>query len=292
MEPTVELIRPLILRWAFLLLISGAFTIFLVVPLFLGRFQESGLIPDDHTPRRFLAGLGWGFGGVLFLVLVGLVTRETSLILGASWKDIYPGLEIGSGTNLGNSLVLIGPLWAVGLFIAEQSLFEELLFRTILFAVPAMGTIRLGELFLRLVGGEGLRPALWAASWGFWGVASSLLFSAVHLGNPGARSEPLFLANVFLIALALALAYRTFGGIYFPAGFHFAWNLAHVLLGMRLSGFPSGLPWHPVAVVVGEPKLISLSPMGLEGGMGASMVGLGMIAWLVWQRKLGRHVGN
>ena len=285
MEPTAELIRPLILRWAFLLLMGGAFTIFLVVPLFLGRFQEAGLIPDQDTPRRFLAGLLWGFGGVVGLVLVGIITRETGLVFGANWKDLYPDLELGPQTNLGTSLVLIGPLWAMALFIAQQSLFEELLFRTILFAVPAMATLRVGEFVLRLFGRRNPSPVLASLSWGLWGVLSSLFFSLIHLGNPGARSEPLFLANVFLIALALALAYRILGGIYFPAGFHFAWNMTHVLLGMKLSGFPAGLPWHPVAAVMGEPKMVALSQMGLEGGVGTSFIGLAMLGWLIWQGR-------
>jgi uncharacterized protein len=68
-------------------------------------------------------------------------------------------------------------------------------------------------------------------------VISAILFTVVHLSNPGI--PVLGIINILLGGLVLGIAFMYSKNLWMPIGFHFSWNLVQgPLLGFPVSGFP------------------------------------------------------
>jgi membrane protease YdiL (CAAX protease family) len=94
------------------------------------------------------------------------------------------------------------------------------------------------------------RAGAWAAI-----LRTSLLFAALHLATPGGTA--LFILNMFVFGLALAIWAIRDKALWGPVGFHAAWNV-----GLRL--------------------LSGAGPGGLEGGAAAFLALLGLLGAQVW----------
>jgi len=103
---------------------------------------------------------------------------------------------------------------------------------------------------------------------------SAFIFAIFHAANPG--FEPLAMANIFLVGVYLALVALKEGSLWYPIGFHFAWNF---LLGFVLSLPVSGVPVEGAVVIErdGSPSIFSGGNFGPE----ASVVCSALLIFLV-----------
>jgi membrane protease YdiL (CAAX protease family) len=118
---------------------------------------------------------------------------------------------------------------------------------------------------------------------------SAAFFAVLHAANPGA--EPLALANVFLVGAYLALVAVRDGSIWYPIGFHFAWNL---LLGFVLSMPVSGVEVHGAVIIErdGGSSIFSGGAFGPEGSLVCSLLLLGLVALALRGEAADRAAGR
>jgi membrane protease YdiL (CAAX protease family) len=140
------------------------------------------------------------YGGLL--IGAAMVSFAVLLIaLGGSYRASLQG-----GAPYSN---LVAIVWV----LLTGALAEELAFRS----YP----------FLRLV--EMMRSSKAAI------IASSVLFAAMHLNNPGASF--IGMANTVLIGILLSIAFLRTGSLWLVWGIHFGWNFAlGTVFGLRVSG--------------------------------------------------------
>ncbi|MGE5190894.1 MAG: lysostaphin resistance A-like protein [Deltaproteobacteria bacterium] len=107
-------------------------------------------------------------------------------------------------------------------------------------------------------------------------VFSSTVFWLLHALNPAAWSSPIISLNLFGAGVALALAYRASGNIWFPTAVHFGWNFAQgVLFQVPVSGVRTdGLI--DVRIVESAPTWLTGGAFGIEGSILATVAEIGM----------------
>ncbi len=169
--------------------------------------------PPGASPRRprFLAGVACG---LLLILAPAAVARLFGGFVAASPAELA-ALTVPTGLSAIPSIVYMLPA-LIFAALGEEVLFRGLLLR---FWEPVAGT----------------RGAL---------VLSAVLFSAIHLSNPGA--SPLGLIGVVLAGLMLGLIFLARGDLWLAAGVHLGWNAAEAMvLGVPVSGLmvPSLLRW-------------------------------------------------
>ena len=108
----------------------------------------------------------------------------------------------------------------------------------------------------------------------------AFLFAALHVNNESVTMLGLF--NVFLGGIVLALAYERYGRLWFPIGFHLAWNLTTgPVFGHEVSGYEA---LHSLLLETGSgPDLLTGGEFGVEGSVLMTFVELAAIA-LLWRR--------
>lgn len=191
---------------------------------------------DRGAARASLLAHGWVLGALPILL-------PSIVLLLAGWLAIRPAMQ--------------GSWWLasvrVSVFLLPAALYEELLSRGYVFA-----TLR---------------------EWLGWPVAlllTSVAFGLLHLANPGAGAQSVFmvtLAGVFLGAVLIVT-----GSLFAAWMAHWAWNwVMAVPLHAAVSGWP--MPRPDYQVVDAGPDWITGGPWGPEGGAGAA---LGMIAGLAY----------
>jgi membrane protease YdiL (CAAX protease family) len=103
-------------------------------------------------------------------------------------------------------------------------------------------------------------------------VTNALLFSLLHLGNPGVTV--IALVNIFLFGLFASLLTLRRGSIWMVGALHSMWNFAQGnLFGIPVSGLV-GCP-SPLVTEMGEGKwqaLVGGGAFGLEGGLAVTAV--------------------
>jgi membrane protease YdiL (CAAX protease family) len=181
------------------------------------------------VPRGGMAeyGIGLVFGFILFGGAVLICMATNSLTLTASEKALPIGAFL---------LCLLGFL--------IQGMSEEMLCRSYLMVSLSRGL------------------PLWACA-----VINALLFSLLHVGNPGVSI--IALVNIFLFGLfASGLTLRR-GSIWMVGALHSMWNFAQGnLFGIPVSGL-AGLP-SPLRAEIAEgtwQTLVNGGAFGLEGGL-------------------------
>lgn len=145
-------------------------------------FADFGLPLVGAFGKRFWQGVPYGFA--MLTVLLAAIGALHGFALG--------GLEIG-----GVEALKYACLFGVGFILV--GLFEEFSFRG----------------YLQATLGSGI---------GFWpsAIVLSIIFGAVHLGNPGEAKIGAFMAGSFGLLAAFAL--RRTGNLWFPIGIHAGWD--------------------------------------------------------------------
>jgi len=190
---------------------------------------------DYGLPLRGVLGAGFWEGGLWgFLSLSALL-----LILHAAGSFDYGGAAIH-----GVALVRSALLWG-GVFLLV-SLAEEYIFR--------------GYPLFTLAGGMGFWPAAFLLS---------IVFGAVHFGNPG--ESWLGLCNAGFIGLFFCFTRRRTGSLWFAVGAHAGWDWAETFFyGVPDSGQKA--PGHLLSPAVHGSKWLTGGSVGPEGSVLAILV--------------------
>lgn len=196
----------------------------------------------------------WGYelayGFATGIVLISLIFAVTAVAGGLTFKSHFSGGMM--------NLAFFGILFFFFIGMLMQVFAEEIVFR--------------GYLFVTLKKGWGVAVAV---------VVSSLLFGLAHVFNPGFSW---FVAvNIALAGVLTALGVVLTGNIWWPLGFHLAWNFFEGYV----YGFPvSGMNASPISIFftnVRAPDWLLGGSFGPEGGLAATIVFLLGIAWLLFK---------
>lgn len=225
----------------------------LVLVLLAWRFLE----------RKRLRDMWWGFHrrwgrSLLWGLLAGLV--EVLVVYGILVVLGQVDVTWGWHPNSAGVLVLAAG-WIVALAILP-ALTEESLYR--------------GYWFQNVKRGWGLVAAT---------VVSAALFGGVHLLNPNA--ELLGGINIALSAVTWILGMLILRSLWFPIGWHAAWNFAQMFIcGLPNSGVPvSQMGVDGATLFVSEmtgPTLLTGGAFGLEASLVHTIVLVGLIAFMFW----------
>jgi hypothetical protein len=235
--------------------LSNALSAVLTFPILLGvvSLLERFL---DHKPRgsagvalrgRWRTELGIGLA-VGALMILGVAALEGAL-----------GLARFAWGGEGPQPLL---LWGGGLFfvLAFAATNEEMIFR--------------GYPFQRLVESLGAVAAI---------VVLSVLFGAVHLGNP--NSTWVAAVNTALVGIPFSIAYLRTRMLWLPIGMHFAWNFVQgFVLGLPVSGI--SVPVSLLRPEVTGDRLLTGGNYGPEGGLLATGIIVLATGYLAFSKSI------
>lgn len=209
--------------------------------------------------RKPLASVGLGLGGRWKTELgIGLSTGTLMIVLVAALERLL-GVANFSRSALPPRQLLAGGFFII-LLLAVAAINEEVTFR--------------GYPFQRLL--EAVGPV--------GGVAvTSVLFGAVHLGNP--HHTWVSTLNTALVGVPLAVAYLRTRALWLPIGLHFAWNFFEGYgLGFPVSGIV--LPETLLRAEVRQVAWLTGGSYGPEGGVLATgAIVLGTV-YLLFSRSI------
>lgn len=136
-----------------------------------------------------------------------------------------------------------------------------------------------GYWFQNIKRGWGVVPAI---------VITALLFGGMHLLNPNAES--LGAVNIALSATTYALGMVWLGSLWFPIGWHAAWNFAQFfIVGLPNSGLSvsfMGLEGTTIlATELSGPHWLTGGNFGMEAGLIKTVILVGAIAAMLWLKK-------
>jgi hypothetical protein len=262
-------LRRILTHWVVRLILTMALFMVLVIPLARLAFRLS----TDPIIVQEIAGTAAALGAIAIMTL--LVERRPLAEVGLGLRGLPPqwlgGFAMGAGYMLacvatmallggyrvtGVSFAL-GPLLAGLLLHVGVGLFEEGLFRGILF--------RLLE--------EGLGS--WAAL-----TITAVLFGAIHLSNPAGT---LWGAAAIMIeaGVVLGAVYMATRSLWFVSGLHTAWNfLQGPVFGFNISGSNIATESLLTPSIQG-PELLTGGAFGIEASLIAVLIGLALGVWLV-----------
>ena len=229
--------------------------------------------PGDNTDIGYIL-LGCIVTTVCGLAYYGFVRvterrAVTELSFQKSIRELIIGLMIGTMFFF----ITIGILWILGyyrvlgvnplavivpvlVFALFHGVFEELLFRGILFRVTeeSLGT--------------------WLAM-----VISALLFGALHLTDPNATLWSA-IAVALTAGITLSATFAFSRRLWIPIGIHIAWNFTQSFFGLAVSGNNSqGL----LNANLSGPILLSGGAFGIEDSILIVIMGLGVGVYFLWR---------
>lgn len=186
-----------------------------------------------------------------------------------------PELAAGMLAGLGLFCLVMGILWAVGVYHPQGWGARALVARGFLFALLA-GIVE--EILFR-----GLLFRLFSKVLGTWGalLLTSALFGLAHAANDGATVSS-SLAIALEAGILLGAAYAATARLWLPIGLHLGWNFTEgSLFGMTLSGntMASGL----VRGSLSGPRILTGGEFGPEASIVAVIVCLAAALYLVWR---------
>lgn len=221
------------------------FGIVLVVSLFCGKYLEA--IP--------FSALGTNFNGKWFLDLaLGLLYGIAAISLAMLISVATGGITIAWNTNASAAAITNTLIGTFCIFVAG-SLFEEILSRGYMLQTFVRSNLAVfGVLF------------------------TSSLFAAGHLGNPHATF--ISTLNTLLAGIVLAYGYLSTKALWFPYGFHFAWNwFQGPVYGAEVSGLGELVPAPLMVETDLGPNWLTGGDYGFEGGLVCTIaLGLSFIA--------------
>ena len=259
-------------KWVLLLIVSFALAVFMYA---LAQAAGDVVKPD---------WLKWIVSVVVSAVMILLYATFVRLFEKKPAKDIalsrFPA-EAGKGLVIG------------ALFMAAVVL-VMMVFG--LYRISSVGTdeplsiISAFFLFLYVAVGEEIlfRGVLFRwidEKWGFFAalLISSLLFGALHIGQPGATWWS-SLAIAIEAGLLLGVAYKYSGTLWLPVGIHWAWNFVQGnVFGFQVSGGDAGNSL--IHASVSGPDLLTGGPFGAEASIITVVLGLGLSLWFIGKAR-------
>jgi uncharacterized protein len=200
----------------------------------------------------------WGYeiisGFAVGVVLISLIFAAAALAGGLTFKSHFSGGMI----NIGFFGVLV--FFFIGMLF--QVFAEEIVFR--------------GYLFTTVKSGWGVAAAV---------AVTSVLFSFAHAFNPG--FSWFIVPNLVLAGVLMALGVVVTGNIWWPLGFHLAWNFFEgYVYGLPVSGMTAS-PISLFITKVSAPAWLLGGTFGPEGGVAATIAFSAGIVWLLIRLKRG-----
>lgn len=249
----------LIGKLLFVFLLSAIGNLFFVALLF-------PLYPVERSLMPLLLGQNAAFVLAAFLAWIWLDKKpldELGFSESSPFRSFLRGAGWGAfGIGVPFVLLLITGWLTVGGFHISSSTATDFISAFSGFLIVAFGE----EILVR-----GYVQTLLVRQWGrVIGVfAASLLFSALHLGNP--NLSWLALLNLFLAGVMLGTAKEASGGLWVPIGIHFTWNLCQEMLSLPVSGLH--MIEHPVLYTRETgPVWVTGGGFGLEGGAAVTVL--------------------
>lgn len=243
---------------------------------------NSSTTPFQLSPRLMLALMAAQVPTMILAVLLCRTILDTRSLssLGVRGRDV-PQFFNGSFCGFLAIAFLFGLLWISGHIqvhgVSERALAVGtggILLRLLLWAVVMLGVGLSEEILFRGYALHNLGVWLGADKVGLGAAAiiQALLFGLVHMGNFGAEATPekisaawQALPNIVLIGIFFALCAFKTGSLWFPIGFHAAWNF---FLGSVFSLPVSGLkPFHLLETEVSSSRWLTGGAFGAEGSV-------------------------
>jgi len=225
-----------------------------LIPAFIMSKIERRPVGDYGLPARGAFGKHFWEG-----VVVGFVSLSLLLVLLRASGAFYFG---SVALNLKDALFYAGA-WGLGFLMV--GFFEEYMFR-------------------------GYVQFTLTQSLGFWPTAILLsgLFAYVHHFNPG--ETWLGLVDVFLAGIVLAAMLQRTGSLWFPVGFHFAWDWAEsYFYGVADSGLQAkGALLHP-SIPMDRPWWLTGGTVGPEGSIFSCITEILLIVFILWRFRQNRY---
>ena len=228
------------------------------IGLLLAFSKSLGLasLPLDKRLTKIMADYGLHLTvlsypiGIAILYLFRIkVDKYSWRSLGFSRVRVLPDIVRGALTALLTLSVLFALMYVAGAIRFEgwssdvKTHSEFYAVGALLFFAVGFGAVGLfEELVFR---GYGLANLRQFTGWG-WAVAiQAAVFAGIHLGNGIGKPEVFKAAlaglpSLFLIAIFFAVSYRKTGSLWFPIGFHMAWDwLLGCVFSLPVSGIPT-----------------------------------------------------
>lgn len=213
------------------------------------QWASYGLPLRGAFARKFWAGAVWGFVGISALLVI---------------LHGLHAFDFGHIVLHGTRIAKLGVFWCF--YFVVVGLFEELFFR-------------------------GYSQFTLARGVGFWraGVLLSLLFGAIHLGNPGEGWVGALGAAV--IGLFFCLTLRRTGSLWFAVGFHAAWDWGESFF-YSVPDSGQVMPGHLLSSSFHGRRWITGGTVGPEGSVVCFVVIA--VMWVVFERVYPRvaETGN
>jgi hypothetical protein len=238
----------------------------------LQRFLLSRLEPAPASLRLSLAaklgtGVTWGTIAVAAVVLL--------IWAGAGFNAQAGAIQFKYEMAASSSNAVL--LWSL---FAAQSLFEELLFRSVGVGLLALLLFWLASVLLAPARQRQLR---W--TWLLSGLAANLVvaiaFAIAHGGNPYVTS--LAQVNIALAGLALGQLFWLQGAPWGAWGWHWLWNAGLASLGLPVSGVLTTPALAGFGFSSVEAGIWSGGRFGPEGSIACTVVLAAYSSWLLWQ---------
>ena len=264
----------------------------LVDQLHLFQLDFHGQTTSTISPDGKILAFITLFGVNLVLVVGAWRLLERKSLGDMLWKfsrDQWRPLALGVLAGLGEVLLVFGVMTALGVVHSQWGLAAVSL-KTIgmaagwVLASAVMGPIveevlNRGYWFQNIRRGWGVLAAA---------VVTSLLFGGLHLLNPNA--EILGGINIALSALTYVLGLLWLRSLWFPIGWHAAWNFFQFFLaGLPNSGISvssMGLDGTTLLVsTVSGPSWLSGGGFGMEASIVRTIVLVGIIAGMYWLKQ-------
>ena len=228
----------------------------------------------------FLAQYAFTFGCWVIFLLAFIIPKKNRPMLKTmapnkslnNLKGILLGFLLGFGTN--GLCILIS--WLMGDIKLSYNGIDPVLLLAFLAAVFVQSSSE--EVACRIYLYQKLRRRYRSPVVAI--IVNSVLFMALHMGNPGFT----FLAGsqIFLVAILFSLFVYFYDGIWVAFWFHTAWNYTqNIIFGLPNSGIVSEYSIFKLEAASARDGLFYNVNFGVEGSVGASLVLLAVILVLI-----------
>ncbi|WP_159022073.1 CPBP family intramembrane glutamic endopeptidase [Formosa sp. L2A11] len=249
---------------------KGAWTrvLILILPYFLvvGLFQVAGALiagidimdrDFQQTSMQHLIIKSFDLVGTFLLLwfFMKKLDNEPFVNLGFQTKNRLNDVLIGLAVGLVIMVLGYGILVSLNeiFFVKINFDLQEILVTILLFIIVAV----VEETLLR---GYILRNLMYSFNKYVALIVSSILFAAMHLGNP--NIDLFAVVNLFLAGILLGLSYLYTKNLWFPIALHLSWNLFQSLLGFNVSGLDA---YSLVEFKIIDPNKFNGAAFGFEG---------------------------